>query len=118
MIRRRDEMATQVLEQCHDGTGKLRCRHVLQADDSRVGTRFVHDDVIDPGASIGEHRHGDDEEIYFVVDGHGTMILDGESFPIGPGDVSLVRPGHSHGLINAPDAPMRLLVICTKPPAT
>ena len=74
--------------------------------------RFMHDDRLEPGATIGEHVHADTEEIYFVAEGAGTLILDGERFPIGAGDVSVVRRHHAHGLMNAPDRPMRLLVVC------
>ena len=117
MLRRQSEMETQVLVNCHEGTGNVHCRTVLRAADSELGIRFMHDDVIEPGASIGEHLHRDEEEVYFVVEGHGTMILDGQRFGIGPGDVSLVGRGHSHGLENSPDGPMRLVVYCVKPPA-
>ena len=100
---------------CHDGLGELLCRTVLNEGDSDVGIRFVHDDVMPPGASIGEHEHTDDEELYLVVSGHGTMIMDGVPTPMGPGDASLVKRGHTHALINGPDEPMRLIVVCVKP---
>jgi mannose-6-phosphate isomerase-like protein (cupin superfamily) len=115
VLRRRSEMKTDTLVNCHEGTGQLACRTVLSKGDSS-GVRYMHDDLIEPNASIGEHLHRDDEEVYFVVEGRGTMILDGQRFPIGPGDVSLVTPGHSHGLVNS-DKPMRLIVICVKPNA-
>ncbi len=115
MLRRQSDMKLGVLADCHDGRGNVHCRTVLGRDDSGLGVRFMHDDVIEPGASIGEHRHQHDEEVYFVVEGRGTMLLDGQRFPIGPGDVSVVRPGHSHGLVNSPDSPMRLIVFCVGP---
>ena len=115
MLRRQSEMKLAVLANCHDGRGNVHCRTVLARGDSELDIRFMHDDVIEPAASIGEHRHEHDEEVYFVVEGQGTMILDGQRFPIGPGDVSVVRPGHSHGLVNCPAAPMRLLVFCVGP---
>jgi mannose-6-phosphate isomerase-like protein (cupin superfamily) len=66
-----------------------------------------------PNATIGEHAHADDEEIYFVLEGRGTIILDGKRFPIGPGDLAVTSAGHSHGLVNGP-APMRLVVACAR----
>ena len=115
MLRRRSEMPCDAVERCHDGEGALSCRKVLGGGDSDVGIAFMHDDVLEPGARIGEHRHDGNEEIYFVVEGCGTMLLDGESFPIGPGDVSLVQSGHTHGIVNSPDGEMRLLVLCVDP---
>jgi len=29
------------------------------------------------------------------------------------GDICITQSGHSHGIINSADGPMRLLVICT-----
>ena len=115
MFRRADEMRTQELERCHDGQGKLLCRTVLERGDSNLGIQFMHSDILEPGAIIGEHPHNASEEVYFVIEGKGMMILDGDKFPIGPGDVCLVESGHSHGIINAPGTEMRLLVICVKP---
>ncbi len=114
MFRRHDEMQMNILDRCHGGEGKLQCFSVMQAVDSTQGILFMHDDIIEPGASIGEHLHESEEEIYFVVEGHGTMILDGKQMPMGPGDVSLVVPGHTHGLINSDESPMRLIVVCVR----
>ena len=114
MLRRQSEMNETVLDKCHEGEGKLLCRTVLEPADSGLGIQFMHDDVLEPGTTIGEHRHEDEEEVYFVVEGRGTMILDGEVEPIGPGDVSLVRRGHSHGIMNSEAGRMRLLVFCVR----
>ena len=115
MFKKRAEMEARTVENCHDGTGTLECTHVLKKGDSEAGIRFMHDDLLAPGATIGEHTHAEGEEIYFVVEGHGTMIMDGEQIPMGPGDISMVKPGHSHGIINADDNTMRLIVLEVSP---
>lgn len=111
MLRRQQDMELKELVACHGGMGKISSRDVLVDQDSELGVRFMHDDLIEPGATVGEHIHDDGEEIYFVVEGKGTIILDGREYPIEAGDVSLVRRGHSHGLKNSPYASMRLIVI-------
>ncbi|NLC56721.1 MAG: cupin domain-containing protein [Armatimonadetes bacterium] len=113
MIVRRAEMGTFETDSCHDGQGRLIGFEAF-ADYAKQesGFKYLHDDELAPGASIGEHRHEGDEEIYFVLEGHGQMIVDGERYPIGPGDVCITRSGHSHGILNSPDGPMRLLVVC------
>jgi mannose-6-phosphate isomerase-like protein (cupin superfamily) len=116
MFRKCTEMKSEVYAKCHGGQGDLTCRHVLHKADSEMGTQYMHDDILPPGVSIGEHRHDGDEEIYFLVEGSGTMILDGQEHPMGPGDVSVVKSGHTHGLINTGKTPMRLIVICTRKP--
>lgn len=70
----------------------------------------MHDDPIEPGSTIGEHTHIDSEEVYFLISGIGVMIMDGKQSPFLPGDVSLVKVGHSHGLMNTGNDVMRLIV--------
>jgi mannose-6-phosphate isomerase-like protein (cupin superfamily) len=99
------------LEKCHDGKGYLDCFSALTSGDSEHGITLMHDDILEPGATIGEHPHAGSEEVYFVISGQGSIILDGQPSPIGSGDVSLVRSGHSHGIVNSSDGPMRLIVV-------
>ena len=114
MLRRLDQMQLKSIESCHGGRGTIRCRAVLSEGDSERGIQFMHDDLIEPGDSVGEHTHTDSEEIYFVVEGEGRIILDGKEYPVKAGDVSLVKSGHSHGLKNSPHKPMRLIVVGIK----
>ena len=112
MLRKQSEMQKKTFTTCHQGIGDVHAHLVLSKEDSENGVQWMHDDTLPPGVSIGEHRHDGSEEIYFVVEGHGTMILDGKSFPIGPGDVSVVHSGHTHGLINSSKGSLRLIVVC------
>jgi oxalate decarboxylase/phosphoglucose isomerase-like protein (cupin superfamily) len=109
------------IPQCHGGIGTALCRVVMDESEtpppSEVGIRFVHETTLPPGASVGEHPHNDDEELYFVTRGRGEMIIDGARQPIGPGDCSLVRRGHTHGLINTGDTPLTFIVVCVEPAA-
>jgi mannose-6-phosphate isomerase-like protein (cupin superfamily) len=53
--------------------------------------------ALKPGSGIGYHEQKEDE-IYYVLSGHGTMTIDDKPFEVGPGDAILTRPGSSHGL--------------------
>lgn len=112
MVIRRESMGSFDTESCHGGEGRLVGIEALADYDRRgPGIRFVHDDTLAPGASIGEHLHEGDEEIYLVLEGRGTMLVDGAPHEIRPGDLCITRSGHTHGLVNSPDSPMRLLVV-------
>ena len=60
------------------------------------------------------HYHREAEEIYFLLEGSGTMELDGEERRVGPGDAILIPPGAWHQ-IHADDAPLRFLCCCAPP---
>jgi mannose-6-phosphate isomerase-like protein (cupin superfamily) len=53
--------------------------------------------ILHPGSAIGYHLQKEDE-IYYVLSGHGEMQMNGKSFEVKPGDAILTRPGSSHGL--------------------
>jgi mannose-6-phosphate isomerase-like protein (cupin superfamily) len=53
--------------------------------------------ALKPGSGIGHHVQKEDE-IYYVLSGTGTMVLDGKSVDIRPGTAVLTRPGSSHSL--------------------
>lgn len=112
MLRKRDEMPRAPLPKCHGGEGTLDWMRVLDGDFTE-GRRlnFIHDDVLPPGASVGVHEHRDDEEYYYILSGHGVMILDGQRHAVGPGDIAAVYPGGEHGLHNNSEDDLRVIVI-------
>lgn len=110
MIRYRKDMKNDVCENCHEGVGKLALHLVLDGKE-QTDVTFMHDDILEPGATIGEHLHDGSAEIYYVVDGKGTMIVDGKEYPIGSGDVSWCNSGHSHGIKNSTESPMHMIVV-------
>lgn len=114
MIRRSREVAVEVKEGIRGGAGRAEAREYLRAGDlgGVLGMSVI---TLAPGATIGEHVHPATEELYFVLAGAGTGVLDSEHFPVGPGDAFVVRAGHSHGLAAGPDEPLSFLAVLTRP---
>ncbi len=110
MIRQPREVLHKAIENCHGGRGTLDGRIVITREDGFDVVPFMHDDVLPPGATIGEHHH-EHYEIYYVLAGQGTLIYDGRRVQVAAGAVNVVEPGHSHGIENTGDLPMRLLVV-------
>ena len=65
-----------------------------------------------PGTASQEHFHTEAEEVYFVIDGHGGMRVDGETRTIGPGDVVVIVPGQQHKVWQEGEGDLVLLVSC------
>ncbi len=115
MLYQKENMKGGEILDCHDGKGKLAFTELFGAyAEVEKGFAYAHDDLLEPGASIGEHMHQGTEELYFVVEGHGFIIEDGVRREINAGEISVTRSGHSHGIINSEDSPMRLIVVCNK----
>jgi mannose-6-phosphate isomerase-like protein (cupin superfamily) len=65
--------------------------------------------ALKPGSGIGYHEQKEDE-IYYVLSGLGVMTIDGKSFDVTPGTAVLTRPGSSHGLKQAGDEDLVILI--------
>ena len=111
LLKKRDDMRREPLPNCHAGEGALDWTNVLDPSDLEGRQlRFLHDDVLAPGVTIGCHAH-DDEEYYYIISGKGTMTLDDERYAVAAGDITAIYPGGSHGLENDGDEDLRVLVI-------
>ena len=62
------------------------------------------------------HFHHAQEEMFIVLDGHGSLRVAGELLPIGPGDVIMIPPGpdYPHQILNTSNAPLKYLSISTQ----
>ena len=118
-IKRHGRMIRKPLPNCHAGSGELDWTEVLNSNDMPGrNLKFIHDDVLPPGASVGVHSHDTDEEYYYILSGEGQMILDGQAFEVAAGDITAVFPGGNHALKNTGNGELRFLVICVEAPRT
>ena len=53
------------------------------------------------GEFIGTHAHKDNEDAYLIISGKG-LFTDGKgnAWVVGPGDMTIARPGQAHSLVN------------------
>jgi len=68
--------------------------------------------TVPPGRGTLLHRHGETEEIYYIVEGKGTMTLGDETFPVSDGDTICIAPGTPHCISNAGTGALRILCAC------
>ena len=77
--------------------------------------------ILKPGCGIGLHRHRDNQEIFFMMQGTGLMFCGDwcklpnrdrclEARYLTPGTFSLIKPGGFHGLLNTTDENLSLLM--------
>ncbi len=98
------------LHAIHDGKGRGKDARVFDVQDFDTPLKFINYAELEPTASIGNHPHGANEEVYVTLSGHGVMMVNDESRAVKPGDVILNKPGWQHGLENSSDEPLKVLV--------
>ena len=111
IIRGPKNVRLEELEASHGGTG-VYCVRTLMTSEFSSPIKYIRELRLDPGSSIGMHPHIGDEEIYYVISGSGTMMVDGETAELSTGDVVLTKSGSSHGLKNTSDAELVIFVAC------
>jgi mannose-6-phosphate isomerase-like protein (cupin superfamily) len=64
------------------------------------------------GGQTTPHYHQRTEEIYFILEGSGTMQIGEQSRAVGPGDAIAIPPGAVHTIRNTGNGPLRFLCCC------
>lgn len=86
---------------------------IENGDFRRVLATGAHTQVvimsIPSGGEIGDEVHTDTDQILYLVDGSGQVILDGESADFQVGDLVLVTAGTRHNFKTVGEAAMKII---------
>jgi len=78
--------------------------------DSRDAFKEIGWLTLPKGASIGLHKHNDNEDVYIIVSGKGLFTDgNGKETAVEAGDITIARTGQSHALKNIGDEPLIFL---------
>ena len=101
------------LEKCviHEGEGLCEHCSVFRAEDFGSPVRFLNYTIIPPQGSFGLHAHGNDNEIYIILEGQGEYTENGRTAQVTDGDIIVNGLYATHGIKNTGSVPMRILVI-------
>ena len=69
-----------------------------------------------PGQDQRIHSHAESDKIYFVLRGKGTFHIGGQEKELGSDEIVVARPGEPHGVRNATNEDLVLLVFMTPRP--
>jgi mannose-6-phosphate isomerase-like protein (cupin superfamily) len=73
--------------------------------------------TVSPGGSSAAVSYPNEEQIYYVLDGHGILLYGNQKAPVKTSDFMYLPVGVPHGIANESDQPVRLLVMGFKIPA-
>lgn len=68
---------------------------------------------IAPGERIPEHdeTQRDQEEVFMILEGSPSMLIDGETYPVRPGTCVRLDPEPSRTVVNSGDEPALVLIV-------
>src|SRR5688572_7630005 len=77
------------------------------------GAYFAMEAVVPPGGGPPMHIHKNENETFYVLEGHCTFHLDGKEVVGGPGDFVNIPIGTRHFFHNASSEPVRMVLTFT-----
>jgi mannose-6-phosphate isomerase-like protein (cupin superfamily) len=88
-------------------------RSILDRTNAPVQNQSLAEARVPAGTATERHYHKLTEEFYFLLEGTGTMEVDGAESEVGPGDAILIPPGARHQITATRD----LVFLCCCAPA-
>ncbi len=111
MIIRTGELGREVVPNRFGGKGEVKITRIIEKDAFHGKGRVFAHNIIEPGSSVGLHRHQGDFEVYYILRGRGTINDDGVLSEVGPGDVIYTDDGQSHSLENTGDTTLEVIAL-------
>jgi len=68
--------------------------------------------IIRPGGRSVRHYHCQAEEVYYILQGQGQMVIDGGVRQVGPGDTVIIPPLSQHHIRNIGAEELVMVVTC------
>ncbi len=111
MIKNYLSTTKQLQEGSHGGVGNVELYEIWSHADFKSNIDFIDRVVVPPNSTIGHHQHGDNEEMYVILEGEGTMTIEDETVVVRKGDMILNPKRGKHGLKNSSKSNINILVI-------
>jgi len=90
-------------------------RSLLDLTNAPVEKQSLAEATLTPGGATERHYHRLSEEFYFILEGGGTMEIDGEERLVGPDDAILIPAGTWHQIRSGEAGELRFLCSCAPP---
>lgn len=106
---KKEDMDVLVAEHRMNGKGSVSIRTFLPAEESYGTGRIFATFTLQPGCSIGYHKHEGEFEVYYITKGTATVVEDGETYTLKAGDMMQCKDGSSHSIENCTNEEMEFI---------
>ena len=111
MVRKFSDMKVETREKMRGGEGAVDIRHYFSPEEFGARTRLCAKLTLPPGASIGEHCHENEDEVYLILSGSGIVREQDGERAVSAGDAVLTGRGGSHAVFNNGAVPLEIAAI-------
>ena len=105
MVIRRCDMEREEKVHMRDGEGSAHLIHMVDGS-TQKNARLFAEITVNPGCSIGYHKHEGETEYFFILSGTGIVNDDGKEVQVKQGDSIITGNGASHGIKNTGAVPL------------
>jgi len=96
------------------GKGPGAVKYLVESCDLYPKAGLLAEVVLEPGSTVGYHKHEGEGEMYYITAGEGDYTEDGATTRAAAGMVTCVYDGHSHGLKNTGSVPLKFIAVIIK----
>jgi mannose-6-phosphate isomerase-like protein (cupin superfamily) len=111
VIRRNGDFRNEKIERMKGGEGYFSVTHLLNQDEFYGKGRLFARTRLEPGHSVGMHKHEGDMEACYFLSGSGTVYDEDGQHEVSAGDANIVMDGHSHSVVNTGNVPLEYIVL-------
>ncbi len=111
MIKRKEEMISQIKEHMRNGDGQAVITPILEKGEYNGHSRLVATITLEPNCSIGPHVHENEEEIFYILEGQAIYLDNGETVILDTGDSCVCLSGQTHSIANRSDKTLKLFAV-------
>ena len=87
-------------------------RELLAHRNSSIRNQSLAEARLPEGTATMPHLHPKTEEIYYILEGEGEMIIANDKRDVFPGDAIAIPPGAAHQIINRGNGELKFLCCC------
>jgi len=88
-------------------------RELMHPTSSIAEKQSLAEALVAPGEVTLMHYHQKTEELYFIIQGKGLMMLGDEHFEVTEGDTVCIKPGVRHHIKNLGSDDLKFLCCCS-----
>jgi len=118
MLKRQSGIRREQIEKVKGGEGVTIMDHIVEKTELLANCRLFCKVTLEPGASIGYHKHDQEDDIYYILSGIATINDNGVEGLLYPGETLYTGNGGSHSIANHGHVPVELIsvVLTYQPP--